>query len=95
MTYLFVVIVCVNGSLYPTFLFARFAIRIETRLGVAGVRELRGGRGELRRMLCRLRGCVYGASSNELPVVIRRRGVRGVLGDDLLGVLAANVKTRG
>lgn len=49
----------------------------------------------MRRILCRLRGCVYGAARNELPIVIRRRGVLGVLGDDLLGVLAANVNTPG
>lgn len=46
-------------------------------------------------MLCRLRGCVYGAARNELPIVIRRRGVLGVLGDDLLGGLAAKVNTPG
>jgi hypothetical protein len=59
------------------------------------VTELRGGRGELRRILCRLRGCVYGAARSELPIVIRRRGVLGVLEDDLLGILAANLNTPG
>jgi hypothetical protein len=38
---------------------------------------------------------VYGGARNELPTVIRRLGVRGVLGEDLLGVLAANVNTLG
>jgi len=51
LTYLFVVIVCVKGSLYSTFLLARFARRIDARLGVAGVGLVRGGRGEFRRML--------------------------------------------
>lgn len=62
LTYLFVVIVWVSGSLYPTFFPARFAIRTETRLGVAGVMVLRGGSGEFRSMLCKVRGCVYGAA---------------------------------
>jgi hypothetical protein len=55
--YLLVVIVCVSGLLYPTFLLlAAFARRAASRLlvvGVAGVMALRGGRGELRRMLWR------------------------------------------
>ena len=51
LTYLLVVMVCVSGSLYPTFLLARFAIRKDIRLGVPGVIVLRGGSGELRRML--------------------------------------------
>lgn len=94
LTYLFVVIVWVSGSLYPTFLLALFASRIEIRLGVTGVAAVRGGKGELRRMLCKLRGCVYGATKDELPIVIRRRGVRGVPGD-LVGVWAAKVKILG
>lgn len=69
------------------------ASRIDTRLGVAGVIVLRGGRGEFRRMLWRLLGCVYGAIW--LPTVMRRRGVLGVLGEDVLGLLAAKVNIRG
>ena len=63
------------------------------RLGVAGVTVDSGGRGEFRSILCKLRGCVYGATWKWLPVVIRRLGVRGELGES--AVLAANVKIRG
>lgn len=62
------------------------------RFGVAGVTAVLGGRGELRRMLWRVRGWVYGATWCEL-VVLRRRGVRGVLGDK--PSLAAKVKICG
>lgn len=62
LTYLFVVIVWVKGLLYSTFFATRLAIRIDIRLGVAGVMQVRGGNGEFRRMLWRARGWVYGAA---------------------------------
>jgi hypothetical protein len=54
---------------------------------------LSGGRGELRRMLRRLRGCVYGSLEREAGMVVRRRapGVCGVcdgLALCILGVVA-------
>lgn len=45
-------------------------------------------------MLCKLRGCVYGAIWYWLPKVARRLGVLGVLGESLL-LFAANVNTLG
>lgn len=53
---------------------------------------LRGGNGEFLKMLWRARGCVYGAIWNWLPIVFRRRGVRGV---PLFPTLASNVNTLG
>jgi hypothetical protein len=53
---------------------------------------VRGGRGEFRRILCKARGCVYGADWYWLLSVTRLLGVRGVHGDALVMMLGGAVK---
>lgn len=82
--YLLVVMVWVRGSRYAT-LFSRGGDGFCPwdaccEVGECGV-LVRGGRGELRRILCRVRGCEYGADRLWLPTVARRREMRGDIGE--------------
>lgn len=62
------------------------------RVGVAGV-MLERGKGELRKILRKLRGCVYGGARNCPPTFPRRRGVRGEMGELVLDGFLTNVNT--
>jgi len=79
--YLLVVIVCSRGLLYATCRSAFSWSLADCRRGEIGdFVVVKGGRGEFRRMLRRLRGCVYGSLERCEGRVVRRRAPLGVIG---------------